>query len=239
MRRYRESKSFAALSLCLNQWWHEAADYKMRISILCSNVEKYLENPTTFLPANPTCLNHAGHKVYWNSHWSRGLLVDHVHTVKIVLFNAHCESCHETISYWPEFVLPYQPEPLETHEQVVVEHLEGCSVRESAAKIGYDPRTLARWLRRIFEQANILLDKAISRILSLIGTEGLPLPTLSTDEAVSLLFAWSYRLAKLTGLSRRGRLVGLCNLIGKGDWDLWGAPLGTARSRMDCAPAPG
>ena len=64
---------------------------------------------------------------------------DHVYITKIRLFNDYCEECHETISYWPEFVLPYRREPLETHEQVVVEHLQGMSLRESAAKIGYDP----------------------------------------------------------------------------------------------------
>lgn len=191
------------------------------------------------LPDKPACLNNPAHKVYWNTHWPRGLLVDLVHTVEIPLFNAYCDTCHETISYWPEFVLPYQPEPLETHEQVAVEHLEGRSVRESAARIGYDPRTLARWLRRIFEQAKIFLDKAVARILYLIGTGELPIPSMPTDEEVALLFVWLHRLAELTGFPRRRRLMGLCNLIGKGDWDLWGAPLGKAQSRVKRQPAPG
>ena len=238
MWRHRERQSLTALPLCLHEWWHEAADCKMRISIFCPDVEGYVENPAAFLPAKPTCLNCAAHKVYWNSRWLRGLLVDHVHTVEIPLFNAYCQSCHETISYWPEFVLPYQCEPLETHEQAVVEHLEGCSVRESAAKIGYDPRTLSRWLRRIFDQARNLLDKAVSRVLCLIGTGELPIPS-TPNEAAAFLFAWMYRLAEVTRFPRRRRLMGLCNLIAKGDWDLWGAPLGKARSRMDFAPAPG
>ena len=197
-----------------------------------------MENPAAFLPAKPICLNCALHTVCWNSHWLRGLLVDHVHTVEIPLFNAYCKSCHETISYWPEFVLPYQCEPLETHEQVAVEHLEGCSVRESAAKVGYDPRTLSRWLRRIFDQAKILFDKAVARILFLIGTGELPIPTIAAEKA-ALLFAWMYRLAEITGFVRRRRLMGLCNLIGNGDWNLWGAPLGKARSRMGFASVPG
>jgi hypothetical protein len=155
------------------------------------------------------------------------------------MVNAYCESCHETISYWPEFVLPYQREPLETHEQVAVERLQGYSVRGSAAQIGYDPRTLSRWLRRIFDQARILLDRAVSRILSLIGTMELPIPSITPGEAATLLFAWLYRLAEFTGFSRKRRLMGLCNLVGKGDWDLWGAPLGNTRSRMNGVPAPG
>lgn len=151
----------------------------MRISVLCSNVEQYLENPKAVLPAKPTCLNCALHTVNWNSHWTREFVVDHVHSVRILMVNAYCESCHETISYWPEFVLPYQREPLETHEQVAVERLQGYSVRGSAAQIGYDPRTLSRWLRRIFDQARILLDRAVSRILSLIGTMELPIPSIT------------------------------------------------------------
>lgn len=155
------------------------------------------------------------------------------------MFNGYCESCHETISYWPEFVLPYQPEPLETHERVVVEHIDGCSIRESAVKIGYDPRTLSRWLRRIFDQAGTLFDKAVRRILFLIDTWILPLSYITDDEAACILFAWLYRLAELTSFSRRQRLMGLCNLVGKGDWDLWGAPLGNARSRVEVPPSPG
>ena len=94
---------------------------------------------------------------------------DHVNATKVTLFNAYCKKCHETISYWPEFVLPYQREPLETHEQVVVEHLQGISLRESAAKIGYDPRTVSRWLKLTLAQALELIYDAIQRILSVVG----------------------------------------------------------------------
>lgn len=40
---------------------------------------------------------------------------------------------------------------METHEQVVIEHLQGISISESAARIGYDPRTVSRWLRLAFD----------------------------------------------------------------------------------------
>lgn len=211
----------------------------MRISIYCADVQSYLENPQAFLPVDPVCLNNPAHKVCWNTHWFRGLVVDHVHTVKIPIFNAYCESCHETLSYWPEFVLPYQREPLETHEQVVVEHLEGCSIRESAFEIGYDPRTISRWLKQIYDQAQPLCDKAVRRILCLMETEVLPLSSIATDDAVTILFAWLYALAEKASFPRRWRLMGLCNCISKGDWDLWGAPLGKARSRLQADLSPG
>jgi hypothetical protein len=135
--------------------------------------------------------------------------------------------------------LPYQSEPLETIEQVVIENLEGSSIRESAARIGYDPRTVSRWLRLVFGQAIDLLDQAVRRILGLIGTEVLPLTFDGAREATGLLLAWLRRLAEMTGFPRLNRLIGLCNLTGRGDWDLWGAHLGRARSRAKEAPAPG
>lgn len=59
-------------------------------------------------------------------------------------FHAYCEECHETISYWPEFVLPYQREALETHEWVLIASIQGMSFVENGARIGYDPRTVSR-----------------------------------------------------------------------------------------------
>jgi hypothetical protein len=67
-------------------------------------------------------------------------------------------------------VLPYRREPLETIEQVVVENLAGTSIRDSAAKIGYDPRTVSRWIRLTFFQALIIAFQAIRRILKLMPT---------------------------------------------------------------------
>jgi hypothetical protein len=157
----------------------------------------------------------------------------------IPIFNAYCEECHETISYWPEFALPYQREPVETIEQAVVENLQGVSIRESAARIGYDPRTVSRWIRLIFRQSLDLIDQVVRRTLGLIGTGILPLSSAIAREATSILLAWLRKLAEMTRFPRLDRLMALCNLIGRGDWDLWGAPLGNAKSRVGRAPAPG
>jgi hypothetical protein len=122
---------------------------------------------------------------------------------------------------------------------VVIEHLEGISINESATGIGYDPRTVSRWIKLIFTQAPALIAQVIQRILSLIGTEILPLTPAVTTEATALLLAWLHKLAEVISFSRLKRLMGLCNLLGKGDWDLWGAPLGNARSRMKEVRSPG
>ncbi|GBF33680.1 hypothetical protein DCCM_2786 [Desulfocucumis palustris] len=212
---------------------------KMRITIYCPDVQRYLENPESFLPDRPICINNPTHRPYWNASWERNLCLDHVHVTGIFLFNAYCEECHETISYWPEFVLPYQREPLETHEQVVIEHLQGISIRENAARIGYDPRTVSRWIKLIFTQAPALIGQVVRRILIFIGTEILPLSPVVAGEATMLLLAWLRNYAEWISYSRLHRLMGLCNLLGKGNWDLWGAPLGKARSRMKEARAPG
>lgn len=204
----------------------------MRITIPCPDVQSYLENPKDFLPVKPVCPNDSSHRPHWNHSWNRGLLPDQVHVSEITVFNAYCEQCHETISYWPEFVLPYQREPLETHEQVVIEHLQGFSLRESAAKIGYDPRTLSRWIKRIMAQSLVLIDKAIPRILIVGGHEVLPVTVTAEEEITLLLFAWLRNYGGWINFSPLCRLMGLCNLLGKGDWDLWGAPLGRAKSRV-------
>lgn len=211
----------------------------MRITTPCPDVQSYLENPKDFLPERPVCFNDPSHRPYWNASWDRGLCPDHVNAIEITIFNAYCEKCHETISYWPKFVLPYQREPLETHEQVVVEHLQGISLRTSAAKISYDPRTLSRWVKLILVQALGLIDAAIRRILSVVGQEILPLTAAGVNEATGLLFAWLRNYAEWISFSRQDRLMGLCNLLGKGDWDLWGAPLGNARSRVKEESSPG
>lgn len=211
----------------------------MRITIPCPDVQRYIENPKSFLPDLPVCLNDPSHTPQWNTSWDRGLCLDHVNTTKIQLFNAYCEKCHETISYWPEFVLPYQREPLETHEQVVVEHLQGISLRASAAKIGYDPRTLSRWIKLILTQSARLIGDVIQQILRLVGQAVLPLTAIGTMETTRLLLAWLRELAGWIGFPHLYRLMGLCNLIGKGNWDLWGAPLGRAKSRVKDGIAPG
>jgi hypothetical protein len=211
----------------------------MRITTPCPNVQSYLENPKDFLPDKPVCLNDPSHRPYWNASWNRGLCLDHVNATKITIFNAYCEKCHETISYWPEFVLPYQREPLEAHEQATIEHLQGVSLRASAAKIGYDPRTLSRWIKLTLAQASVLIDAVIQRILIVLGQEILPLNATTTREATLLLLAWLRNYAGWISFPRLHRLMGLCNLLGKGDWDLWGAPLGRAKSRVKKRPSPG
>ena len=211
----------------------------MRIPISCPDVQSYIENPKTFLPDRPVCLNNPSHRPNWHASWDRGLCLDHVNATGIWLFNAYCKECHETISYWPEFVLPYEREPLETHEQVVIEHLQGVSLKASAERIGYDSRTLSRWLKLILTQAWVLTDVAIPRMLSVLGQEILPLTPGVAREAARLLLAWLRSYAGWISFSRLHRLMGLCNLIGSGDWDLWGAPLGNAKSRVKGAHPPG
>ncbi len=132
----------------------------------------------------------------------------------------------ETISYWPEFVLPYQREPLETHEQATIEHLQRVSLRVSAAKIGYDPRTLSRWIKLILAQALVLIDAVIRRILIALGQEILPLSAKTAREVALLLLACFLNYAGQISFTRLHRLMGLCNLLGKGDWDLWGRSFG-------------
>lgn len=165
--------------------------------------------------------------------------MNHVHVTKIFIFNAYCKSCHETISYWPDFVLPYQGEPLETNEAVLVEHLQGTNVSKIAVKIGYDPRTVSRWIKLNLMQSMKIIDQVVRRILNLVGTEILPLSAVIAKEAAALLLAWLHKLAEWIGYPHLNRLMGLCNLIGKGDWELWGAPLGRARPRVHKIPAPG
>jgi len=134
-------------------------------------------------------------------------------------------------------VLPYQREPLDTIEQVVIENLAGNSIRDSAARINYDPRTVSRWIRLTFAQALIIVFQAIRRILKLMPTI-LPLMASGVDNAPRLLFAWLRQFAGWIGYPHLNRLMGLCNLIGRGDWDLWGALLGRARSRVKEMPIP-
>ena len=70
-------------------------------------------------------------------------------------------------------------------------------------------------------------------------TEILQLSSTNAKEAASLLLAWLRKLAETVRFPRLNRLMGLCNLIAEGDWDLWGAILGNAKSRANRAPASG
>lgn len=139
----------------------------------------------------------------------------------------------------PEFVLPYQREALETHEDVLIEHLQGMSFKEIGAKIGYDPRTISRWVNLTLEQGIQLWGEVIGRILSMIGYEDLPVISKVDWKITRLLLAWLRRYAEWISFPRLHRLIGLCNLFGEGSWDLWGAPLGKAKSRVNAQPNPG
>lgn len=135
--------------------------------------------------------------------------------------------------------MPYQREPLETRERVVTEHLEGISIRESAARIGYATSTLSRWIRLTFQQSLMLLNEVVSCILILACQTILPLTAEIDSEATMLLLAWLRYYAEWIDFPQTNRLMGLCNLLGKGNWDLWGAPLGNAKSRVKRKPLPG
>jgi hypothetical protein len=192
----------------------------MRITIPCEDYKRYQENPKDFLPERPKCLNNPCHKPYWNSLWERGFLPDHVHEVKLEIIQAYCKECHETISYWPEFVL-------------------GKSFKEIGASISYDPRTISRWVNLTLNQSVQLWGEVIGRILRVIGHESLPIVSRVDWRVTQLLLAWLRRYAKWVSFPRLCRLMGLCNLLSEGSWDLWGAPLGKAKSRVNAPLYPG
>lgn len=146
------------------------------------------------------------------------------------MFRGYCKHCKETISFWPEFVLPYQREPLETHESAVVDHLAGKSYVETSCKTGYEPRTVARWVKRIIGQAMSLGPKIITRILKDLPNSTLPLGPIE-PLLIHVLMAWLRQFAEWWGFLRVNRLIGLANLLGQGQWDLWGGELGTAKPR--------
>jgi len=147
------------------------------------------------------------------------------------MFRGYCKKCKETISFWPEFVMPYQREPLETHEDAVVDHLTGKSFAETARKIGYDPRTVARWVMRITEQAIRLGPKIIAGVLKELANSILPLFPPGKHENLEVALARLREFAGWINFPRVNRLIGLANLLGQGRWDLWGGELGSAKPR--------
>jgi len=88
-------------------------------------------------------------------------------------------------------------------------------------------------------QALILINAAIRRILNVLAQEILPLAATVAKEATRLLLAWLQNYAEWVSFPRPNRLMGLCNILGRGDWDLWGAPLGKAKSRVKKVHSPG
>jgi len=228
MERYREFKSFAA-HLPIPTRGDRSPTDKMRITVSCPNIKTYLDSPGQFLPEKVTCLNNPEHRPHHHPGWERFFVVDHVEKVLIPMFRWYCRECKESISIWPEFVLPYQPEGVETHELAVVEHLAGKSFVETARELGYDPRTVAQWVARIIGQALSLAPKVIGRMLQDMPNSSLPLSPTVAVEAVKVLLAWLREWAEFVNLTRTNRLIGLCNLLGQGHWPIWGAPPGRPR----------
>lgn len=147
------------------------------------------------------------------------------------MFRGYCKECKETISCWPEFVFPYQRKPLETHESAVVDHLAGKSFVETARQIGYDPRTIARWVMRIIAQAFGIDPKVIAWILKDLPNSTLPVVPTAQLILVKVVLAWLREFAEWAGFTRFNRLIGLANLLGQGRWNIWGAPIGKAKPR--------
>jgi len=204
---------------------------KMRLPVPCPDIKRYMENSKEFLPEKVPCLNNPSHTPQWGSSWSRGLTVDHVHDEVIPMFRGYCKDCKETISFWPEFVMPYQREPLETHEGAVVDHLAGKSFAETARDIGYDPRTVARWVMRIINQAVSLGPKIIARVLKELANSILPLLPAGQGVYLEVALARLREFAGWINFNRVNRLIGLANLLGQGQWDMWGGELGSAKPR--------
>ncbi len=121
---------------------------KMRIKIYCPDINSYLENPKEFLPKEIKCLRDPAHKPHWHTGWWRFVAPDHVNKLSMPMFRLYCPDCKESISIWTEFILPYQPELIDTHELVVVENLNGKPIKEMAEELGYDPRSISRWIKR-------------------------------------------------------------------------------------------
>lgn len=202
----------------------------MRIPIICPDINSYLECPENFLPKEVKCLRDSSHKPHKHTGWLRlVVLPDHVTQVIIPMFRWYCPQCNESISIWPEFILPYQQEMTETHEQVVVEYLNGTSISDTAGDIGYEPRTVSRWIKRILSQALVMAPKVIPRILQYLACELLPLCSTIAFEAAKELFSWLYQYAKFIEFPRIFRLMGLCNMLGQGYLIIWGGDIGRCR----------
>jgi len=202
----------------------------MRISILCSDFNRYLECPEEFLPKEVRCVRDPSHKPHKHTGWSRfSLTPDHVTQKLIRLFRWFCPECKESISIWPEFILPYQPELVETHEQAVVEHLNGTSITDTADVIGYNPRTVSRWIKRIMNQALLMAPRIIPQLLQFLACELLPLSSTIAFKATQELLSWLYRYAQFIEFPRLYRLMGLCNVLGQGRLIIWGGAIGRCR----------
>ena len=229
--RYRELRVLAGSTPYTASWWAYASTVNMRLPVSCSDFKSFLDNPQKFLPEKVPCLNNPDHNPCWHTGWERKFNPDHVHQEVFPMFRGYCKECRETISFWPEFILPYQPEPVETHESAVIDHLAGKSFVEIAGEIAYNPRTIARWVRRIIAQDLWLGPKIIALILKELAHSLLPILPTGLCLLVQITLAWLREFAKWVGFPRVNRLIGLANLLGQGQWDLWGGELGNAKPR--------
>ena len=228
--RYREHRVMRG-SAPYTAKWGCIASTKMRLTVPCSDFKSYLENPRNFLPKKVTCLNDPSHNPHWHTGWKRKFTEDHVHLEELPMFRGYCRKCKETISFWPEFLLPYQPEPVETLESAVVDHLAGKSFVETANRFGYDPRTVARWVMLITTQVLWLGPKISARILKDLANSPAPLLPAESHLRLKVVLARLREFAEWIGFPRVNRLIGLANLLGQGQWDLWAGELGTAKPR--------
>lgn len=112
------------------------------------------------------------------------------------------------------------------------------SFKDIGSKIGYDPRIVSRWVNSTLEQAGQFGSEVIGRILRFIGHENLPIVSTGNWRITQLLLAWLRRFADWIRFPRLHRLMGLCNLFSEGGWDVWGAPLGKAKSRVNSKSPP-
>lgn len=198
----------------------------MRITFPCSDIKGYLEDPNSFLPENVVCIRNETHRTQKHGHWVRELVIDHAMTTSVKLYRWYCRECGESISFWPEFVLPYQPEPVDTHEDSLVQHLSGKSYTEVADQIGYDKRAVARWVQRLIGQALLIAPRLIPEIMKAIASALLPQGVGGTLSIVTQLLAWLHQYAQIIEDSLSSRLLGLANRLRRGRLIIWGGEVG-------------
>ncbi|MHB1128283.1 MAG: hypothetical protein ACYC2T_15290 [Bacillota bacterium] len=89
---------------------------------------------------------------------------------------------------------------------------------ETASEIGYDPRTIARWVTRIIKQAVSLGPKIIARVLKELANSILPLLPVGQCMYLEVALARLREFAGWINFNRVNRLIGLANLLGQGQW---------------------
>jgi DNA-binding transcriptional ArsR family regulator len=210
----------------------------LRITVACSNLKAYIENPVQHLPEDLRCPRNSAHKPCWHGSWKRNVTEDNVYVEEIKLHRAYCQDCNETISFWPEFIIPYQQQLVEIQESVLVASLSGISVSEISRQIGYDPRTVSRWINRLMLQSVTLLNILVPQFLSYLPYSSLPVYCPEPAGAAVLFLTWLRNLAMKLSFSRTNRLIGLCNILSKGRVSLWGAPGPVVIMNFGYAPGP-